>query len=304
MLVPLGRACVRRRWHLAGRRARGLAEIVGTLMLIVIVVAAAVALAAFVASYQKQLQAEESQSQQRGLESIKILSVTPTQNLSDPTTFGNLSFVLASEYINPSVVESISLNGQPLKVYWALDISNLSGAPSVHGGSIPLNLSPREEVVITVNLTAGPMRDYTWFSAYDDNFVLTTSDYIELSVYTALQNTFTQVFIPPAAVAYVTALTSYTASGPIEIPVLDGTSSFQPSGNATIVQWEWTVSNVTKGVIYPNLVGTFSGAEWEFTGIYDPPNVYAYNATLTVTNSYGLEAKTNLTFSSYIIGAV
>lgn len=268
-------------------------------MLIVIVVSAAVALAAFVASYQKQLQAEESQSQQRGLESLKILSVTPSLNRSDPTTFGNFSFVLASEYINPSIIESISLNGQPLKVYWAQDLSNLSGTPSVYSNSVPLYLSPREEVVISVNLTAGTGNDYTWFSLYDDSFVLTTSNYIELSVYTALQNTFTQVFIPPAAIAYVTALTSYNASGPIQIPVLDGTSSFQPSGNATIVEWNWTLSDVTAAK-HPTLVGNFYGAEWEVTGTYDAPSVYDYNATLTVTNSYGLEAKTNVTFSSYI----
>jgi len=264
-------------------------------MLILIVVAAAIALAAFVASYQKQLQAEEAQSQQRSLESLKILTVTPTLNTSNTKQVSSLAFVLASEYINPSQIDSISLNGYPLKDYWALNLSNPSGTPTIFSSSVPLLLAPRQEVIISVNLSDSAS---TWFSLYDTSFVLTTSDYIQLSVYTALQNTFTQVFIPPTAIAFVTTLTSYTSSGPIQIPILDGTGSFQPGANSTIVEWEWAVSNVTVPVS-PSFLGDFYGAEWELPGTASM-SISDFNATLIVTSSDGLESQTNVSFSSYI----
>ena len=212
-------------------------------MLIVIVVAAAVALAAFVASYQKQLQSEEAQSQQRSLESLKILSISPVLDPTNSSLWDNFTFVLASEYVNPSIVDAISLNGQPLKVYWVSNLTSPIGPPIAYSGSVPFTLAPRQEVVVAVNLTA-PGGDYTWYSVYDDSFLLTTTDYIELSVYTALQNTFTQVFVPPTAIAVVSSLTTLSGGVYVTAPILDGSNSFQP-GNGTVVAWNWDVTNTT-----------------------------------------------------------
>ncbi len=304
------RTSVRRRRLHRGRKARGIAEIVGTLMLILIVVAAAIALAAFVASYQKQLQAEESQAQQRSLESLKILSVTPTLNTSDTGEWSSFTFVLASEYINPSSVDAISLNGQPIRYYYVQNLSSPASPPTQHDTTVAndtLVLSPRQEVIVGVELDpSGGV--YPNYSMFDPTFVLSTSDYIQLSVYTALQNTFTTVFLPPTAIAYVTTLTSYSSNEPVQIPVLVGTDSFQPGANGTIVQWEWSMteagnSTYTGGPTCPVAGSPFEGSEWELEGNASTSKSYTYTATLTVTGNDGLAGVTTLSFSSYVLAA-
>jgi flagellin-like protein len=294
------RAGVRRRRLYRGREARGIAEIVGTLMLILIVVAAAIALAAFIASYQKQLQAEEAQSQQRSLESLKILSITPVLNVTMPDQWASFSFVLASEYINPSGILSISVNGQPLHFFWVRDLSAPGGGSTMYdstNSTDTLTLTAREEVVVTVNLTASD----PYFSMFDSSFALTTTDYVQLSVYTALQNTFTTVFLPPTAIAFVTTLTSYTTGGPIQLPVLDGTDSFQPGANGTIVDWSWSVTESTSSLSNSAgcTLGPLQGSEYELQGA-STSDPHFYNATLTVTGTDGLDGETTLPFTSYI----
>ena len=263
-------------------------------MLILIVVAAAIALAAFVASYEKQVLAEESQSQQRSLESLKILSITPNLNVSGfPDQIGGFTFVLASEYINPSQVSSISLNGQPLKLYWALDIDELDQNPTAHNGTTPLILGAREEVVVTVCLVPNGT-NYAGFSLFDDSFSLTTSDYIELSLYTELQNTFTQVFIPPTAIAVITSFTSYSSGGPVQLAVLDGTDSFQPGANGTIVSWTWEVTGPVLMTGVPPPPVAYSGSEVEFP---QDSTDGTYFANLTVTNTNQLAGEASVEFN-------
>ena len=280
-------------------------------MLILIVVAAAIALAAFVASYEKQVLAEESESQQRSLESLRILSVDPVLEKVNPSLIGNFTFVLASEYINPSQVDSISLNGQPLRTFWALNIADIGGKSTEYNTSSPLILSAREEVTITVNLTA-PGGSFTFFSLFDDSFVLNTSSYIELSVFTLLQNTFTQVFIPPTAVGFVTDLTSYSGCNPAQIPLLDGTQSFQPGTNASIVQWSWAVVDETGGsdmntghylecsnstLAWSSTPVACIGAEVELSSLESGGFSGSIVATLTVTDSNQLTGDVSVSFT-------
>lgn len=270
-------------------------------MLILIVVAAAIALAAFVASYEKQVLAEESQSQQRALESLKILSVTPVLSASGSTVISSFSFFLVSEYINPSQVNSMSLNGQPLKAFSVLNVTDVGGTPVQYATPTPLILTPRDQVIVTVDLNPAD----TTFSLFDDSFVLTTSDYIEISLYTQLQNTFTQVFIPPTAVGFVTDLISYSSGSPTQVPLLDGTDSFQSGTNASIVQWGWTVEDTTNSTYFgctgqPSVAAvTCVGAEAELSWLLLWPtgSSYSFVATLTVTDSNQLSGEASVPFS-------
>lgn len=246
MTHALSRIHVRRRRRLsAGRTARGIAEIVGTLMLILIVITAAVALAAFVATYEKQLLAEQNTANQQKLENLKILSITPVPDASNSSRWSSFSFVLASEYINPSIVDSISLNGQPLQAFWAVNLSNPNGVPVAYSSSTLslLTLAPRQQVIVEVNLTLGPGGHFD--SIYNPSFFLTTTDYIEVSVYTQLQNTFSAVFIPPTAIAVVSSLATYSGGLYETIPILDGSNSFAAT-NETVVEWDWNVTNSTE----------------------------------------------------------
>src|SRR5690348_9978222 len=98
------------------RSRRGLSEIVGALMLVLIVVVAATALSAFVASYQKQLQAEQAIHQDRTLESLTILHAAPPLNATE-TKLAQLQFTVASLSVNPSTITRIEINHQPLQQY-------------------------------------------------------------------------------------------------------------------------------------------------------------------------------------------
>src|SRR5580700_966478 len=113
-------------------------------MLVLIVVAASIAFAAFVASYQKQLQTQEAASQQRSLESLKVLSLAQVTPEARPNqaNLENFSFVLASEYVNPSTIDSFSVNGNPLRFFSAIPISPATGPSACYNSSTPLVLAP------------------------------------------------------------------------------------------------------------------------------------------------------------------
>lgn len=250
----------------------GISEIVGTLMLVLIVVTAATSLALFVASYQKQLQAERQVTQQRGLESLTIIRASPTL-APGGANWSVLNFTLASLYINPSTVTEIMINNNPLKQFtaWRLDLTTGQFVSVSVGAGGQLALAPRDQVSILVNFTVGSPS----YSFYNVSFALPASAYIKIDAVTTLQNDFDRVFIPPTAIALVTPLQSWNGSGFVTVPVLDGGSSFQP-GNATLVSWAWAISPDNRTLSGERAVATFD------------PIFSTHNITLVVTNSDGL----------------
>lgn len=221
----------------ANRRA--LSEIVGTLMLVLIVVAAATTLSVFVAEYQKTAQQEQALNQQRQLESIKILEVAPTLSATG-NNYTELNFTVASLYINPSIIDEISINNNPLEQYNAFRLNLTTGADQwatiAAGGTLSLN--PREVFNVLVNLTAGPN-----FSFYTPGFQLTSTDYIQVQIFTGLANDFSRVFIPPTAIGFLSTQETWDGTAFVPEVLLDGSPSFEPSsGNATLVSWTWTVT--------------------------------------------------------------
>jgi len=258
------------------RSDRGLSEIVGTLMLVIIVVTAATLLAAFVASYQKQVQAEQTFSHDQSLESIRILGINTTVTDGSYTSFG---FTIASKYVNPSTILSISINNQPLKYFGWEDVGTSSSHLFVLGQD--LNLSPFEEISIWLSLNPSS----GWFSFLSSLGIPQPNQYLKFDVDTILQNDFTRVFLPPTALAVVSEIDP-SSNNPITL--LDGSTSFQPGTNASIVAWNWTVagggptSNAPGTVISVNggtngaLTGSAGGMVW--TG--------SASATFTVPTSF------------------
>jgi flagellin-like protein len=267
------------------RSDRGLSEIVGTLMLVVIVVTAATLLAAFVASYQKQLQTEEAFSHDQSLESIHILGLTTELNPTG-TNFTTFGFTLASEYINPSTVLGISINSNPLKNFSWKNLDNSATGYTTVGQN--LGLAPFEELSVSTNLSwRSPA-----FSFFDNASVPRPDHYLKFDIYTVLQNDFSRVFLPPVPLEVVSEVNPSGGSNPSIL--LDGTASFQPEGNATLVQWNWTLENLTKSAPF---LGPFYGEEAEFSASQlTPGDLYA--VTLTVTNSDGLIGSTNLSYTA------
>jgi flagellin-like protein len=270
--------------------SRGLSEIVGTLMLVLIVVGAAVALAAFIASYQKQLQAEEQVTHNRNLEDLRVLSLTPSFNKVDPSNLANLTFSAGSLDIQNTTIDEISVNGEPVKTYdyWWLNPTN--GMSDLTPSQVPpgfsLNVAPEEQIFVELNLTQGASNPTpgSTFSMYQPNFALSVTSFVKIELYTGLDNDFVQSFIPPTAIAVVTSIQSWTGTTYATVPVLDGSQSFQ-TGNETLTAWTWTVSVDNTSAIPQVQTTTYLGEKVALPGVY-PPN--AYFANLTVTNSAGL----------------
>lgn len=267
--------------RLRSRNARGLSEIVGTLMLVVIVVGAAVAFSAFVASYQKQVQAEEQLAHNRALEDFKILGMNLTLNSLSPTSVALLNFSVANLDIQNSTITTISINGNPVKNFTAFLLDPLTGTSSLVPvpPGFELNVTPSTQAWIQVDLI--PLSPGN--SMYVSSFALHVSDHVKINVYTGLVNDFVQTFVPPTAVAFVSSIQSWDGTGYVNDPVLDGSQSLQP-GNATLVSWTWAVTD-DNSTLHTHPTTSYSGQKVALSSInpYD-----TYFANLTVTDSDGL----------------
>jgi flagellin-like protein len=263
--------------------ARGLSEIVGTLMLVLIVVGAAVAFSAFVASYQKQVQAEEQVAHNRALEDFRVLGMNLTLNATTPTTVAILNVTLANLDIQNSTITGISINGNPVRTYSAYLIDPETGSAAVVAvpSGFELNVTPETQAWIQINLMIGS-RGYSMFSP---SVVLSVTDHVKVNVYTALVNDFVQTFVPPTAVAFVSSIQSWNGVSYVNDPVLDGSQSLQ-SGNATLITWTWTVTDHNSTLIGPPVTTVYGGEKVALANTYAPENLYFAN--LTLTNSDGL----------------
>ncbi|MCI4320134.1 MAG: hypothetical protein L3K23_08410 [Thermoplasmata archaeon] len=274
--------------------ARALSEIVGTLMLVLIVVVAATAFAAFVQAYQKQAQSEQAFSNEQHLESLRILNVIPTVNATNPSAWESLNFTLASEYINSATITSVAVNSNPLAQYQVLRVDPSTGLYSLswvrgNATSAQLILAPREQVNLIVNLSKSP----TTGSFYGLNFTLPTTSYIQLSLFTALQNKFNGLFLPPTALAIISTIVTFYNGTLQTVPVLDGSHSFQ-TGNASIVGWMW---KVYEGFA-PHAQFAPTGEQVVAPSYFPGPPGSHYNVTLNVTNNDGLTSTASIPYIS------
>lgn len=275
------------------RRVRGsrhgLAEIVGTLMLVVIVVAAATAFSFFVAAYQKQLQAEETLSHNKSLEDLRILALMPN------VTTDSLQIELASLDVNSITIDGMTLNGNTIVNYSVVSSSGtildgplcLNGNPLVaSNASCVLDLPAESHAFLSVDFNPS---DKGYAFAPGTTFLLNESDLLEFALFTSLGNEFVQSFVPPVALAEVTFVGSF--------PILDGSNSYQPSGgttqNVTIDLWHWNVT-APKG---SNDTGNFTGQEVELPA--DLTSRVQYVIWLNVTSSESLVGSTHIDYSLY-----
>jgi flagellin-like protein len=262
---------------------RALSEIVGALMLVLIVVVAATAFSAFAATYQKQLQAEQAIQHDRTLESIDVIRVSPTLN-SSSQDWASFNFTVVSLDVNPTVITSLSLNGNPLRSYSAIALNLTTGTVQsiTVGAGGQLFLGAREQFNILVDASPG-----NGSSFYTTALALPYTSFVELELFTEYGNDFKGVFVPPTAIATVSALQSFNNSTPITVPVLDGSSSFQPS-NASIVSWSW---NVTPGA----MLGFGEKVPAPYLASSAGPAA-TFTISLTVTNSDGLIGFDQITY--------
>lgn len=251
---------------------RGLSEIVGALMLVLIVVSAATVFAIFAAQYQKTLEQQQAQAQARSLESLGILRATPSI-ASNGVDWSSVNFTLASLYINPMIIQEITINDNPLRQYTAVALNLTSGmlqSVTVGPGG-ELNLAPREQVNVIVNCTIGSP-DYSFYNG--SGFILPTTTYVKIEAFTAFQNIFSRVFIPPTAIGVVGTIQTLNGSSFTTYPLLDGSQSFQPV-NGSLVAWNWNVTPDNHSAVGEKAIFNFN------------TTYTVHHVALTVTNSDG-----------------
>lgn len=257
-------------------------------MLIVIVITAAVALAAFVANYQKQLQSEEAYEEDRSLENLRVLSVVPSIDPSNGDLY-NATFTVANLGVNPTTVKAVWIDDSPLLQYEAYELNTSTGLYEwitvADGGD--LTLGAQEVLSVTVNDTAGSPS----YSFVAPGPQLLSTSFIKVELFTAYDNDFTQTFIPPTAIAVVSTLSVYSGGSYVTQPVFDGTESFQPAGNGTLVSWTWSVTHPSD----PSCTDPT-----RYTGEKVVPTVSCggtYQVLLTVENSDGLEGISSTSYT-------
>ncbi len=265
------------------RSRRGLSEIVGALMLVLIVVGAATALSLFVASYQKQLEAEQTLTQNRGLEKIDVLRASSTLNASAPSSGALLTvnLTLASLNVNPATVIEVMLDNQVVRNYsaWRLNLTTGQFETVTVAAGGQFALAPREQLNLLVDVSQGPGSSF-----YDPSFSLRDTDYLQVDLITGYENDFRAVFLPPTAIALVSLVQTWNGTALVSTALLDGSHSFQ-SGNGTLVRWAWSVAPDNTTALGEDATPTFT-----------TKGLHAI--TLTVTNSFGLVATDELTYTT------
>jgi flagellin-like protein len=257
---------------------RGLAEIVGTLMLVLIVVAAATAFAFFISSEEQMNLAERTALEFKNLENVSVQSVIntpPSGNFN-----GTLVLVLTSTDIYNTSLTDIAVGGNPVTSFCIVptacnltdpaDTANFERFAAA-GGTGYLTLLPFSVTAVTLNYTAFYLQPFV-FSNHS----------LQIQMGTTRGNEFVETLFPPIAEFGVDFVSGY--------PVLDGSQSYQPhtgsSPNATISQWVWTVVDTNSTHPTDPDDGSFYGQQAQLPAQFIPGS--QYNITLTVTNTLGL----------------
>jgi hypothetical protein len=287
-------------------------------MLILIVVAAAVALAAFVAGYESQELAQRGYEDNKDLENLRVVSIVPNGTLGPNDNYTSMNVTIGSTDPNPTTILNISVNNNVVtKFYYGFQGGPLhrDGVGFPGNGNVNGSLTVPGDGVVTIYLSnVDPVNE----SFAMTGTAITANAPLAISLYTNYQNDFMFTYIPPVPIIKVDVVPglgyNYTT-------IVDGLASFQPSGgNATLSSWTWNISGVTyDGAIVASKEYTDFFLPHPFgpdvqtdvplcadpqstpAACSDAPTyanyVSAYDITLVLTNSDGLVATTNVTYS-------
>jgi flagellin-like protein len=288
---------------------RGLAEIVGTLMLVLIVVVAVTAFSLFVASYQAQVQAEEAAAHDRSLEDIRILSVSTVLNTTNlGANYSSFTFVAGSLDVNTMAINELAVNGQVVNFYTVTPLGSSSvlevcefcnrAQSPFQNTEQEFNLTSLEQVAITVNLTTWTPASlpHGGFLSFYNLASFGPTDFLSISLYTALGNDFNRVFAAPTAIALTEQSEIYSNGVDTPVVVFDGSESIIPT-NDTIVSWTWTITDPT------DPTWTLPGGGNDLVGekALVPQSAFttgdSYSAVLTVISAVGLAGTATLQYT-------
>ncbi|HKN07187.1 MAG TPA: hypothetical protein VJ021_06280 [Thermoplasmata archaeon] len=277
-------------------------------MLVLIVVVAVTAFSLFVAGYQAQLQKEQAAAHQRSLENIRILSVSTVLNTTNMgANYSSFSFVAGSLDINTMIINELTVNGQLINFYSVTPLGSSSvvqvcelcnRAMSPFQNTVPeFNLSSLEQVTIAVNLTTwNPIVDpHGGFLAFYNLASFGATNFISISLYTALGNDFSRVFAAPTAVALTEQSEIFSGGTDTPVVVFDGSGSVVPT-NDTIVSWSWLITDLTT----PSWTLPGGGHQLQGEKAVAPQSDFTtsdhYNVVLTITSAEGLSGTATILY--------
>ncbi len=254
---------------------RGVSRSIGALMLVLIVVIAATSFAIFLNKEQNAVQTQQLDTLSRTEESMKVLSVDPSE--IDGKDWNEMNLTVVSLDNEQSMIDRIAINDVPIGkcTVWSWNGKSWNPVNYTIGTDIPLQ--PAEEIIVHVNLT-GDLMDPTTFPM---------ANFIKVDLYTYLLNDFTSIFNPPNAIADLYSVSEQNISsgnGPGDY-ILDGTSS-TPAVGAQLQLWNW-IATAKDGKDVQEL----SGSEVRF----QPTQYGEYWINLTVTDNNGMIGHDSIT---------
>jgi len=179
-----------------------------------------------------------------------------------------------------------SLSGETPAGYCNLTV-NGGGCQYINSYTTPYLIVPSgKSIRVTLNLT-GSLNSDTGVAP----FFVGTGQQIDIKVLTSLTNIFEETYrLPIPVISYSSASANLGNNIQQDSIVLDGSQS--SSVNATIVNWNWTLSNDTAGDNCLN-PGSLVSNNFPSSGKivrFSPPSSGPFCANLTVTDSNGMVA--------------
>lgn len=234
----------------------GVSEIVGALMLVVVVSSAAFGFGVFLHQQAKQTQAQKAADLERKLERVEVTSVLPLDADFDaactPTaadgSWNVLTFTFTSTHLHATHVDGLRLNGMAVryaKVGATTYDFSLAPTDPAYAAFV---VQPRQQVAVvlpnveTDASATGACSSAQPYSLFTAPTPIATTAALHVELLTSLTNDFERVFVPPTAVASLEPVAGAAATYS-----LVGTASAASGDGTFLVQWTWSLSDVTGG---------------------------------------------------------
>ena len=225
------------------------------MMLTLIVVVAAGSFAIFVNQKQQSAQQQQLYDQQKQQENLEITGLNPR---SSNGYFDQLNFSVASNHNLRSIVAKLMVNNYTARNF---NVSIFGQVPSSYNYLSNVSIEPHEQLIIMI----------TPSDLFGNNVKFKSSDYVELTIHTDYQNTFSRVFMPPSAVIKLSTESQWNASANhntgnyTDYLILDGSGSTAQSGSF-LVSYQWNIENTANHLKSLSLSGVKVRADFPARG--------------------------------------
>ncbi|MFP4545394.1 MAG: hypothetical protein ACLFPN_00925, partial [Methanomassiliicoccales archaeon] len=230
---------------------------------------------------QEEVQKRELYELRKSHESIEIMDIKPSENISSTDRWSSFNFTLASLHEDNSTITMITVNDEPVRRgdMWRFDRGEREYHPEEYSYTNDTYLKGMERAFLDITVNESFFSEPTFLKSH----------YVKIEVITSYSNDFSKVFMPPTSVVEVEVQSQWNsdASDYDQYLILDGSGSDHP-GEGYMVQWSWHLENTT-GSWDQDLTGRKVRA--------DLPESGTYYLNLTVVDNFGMEGFDSLTYN-------